>query len=281
MPMQPPELVDGTTFSSGDVLEGRHFVDGHWTGLEHRIEQGPCYGARWRGLILERCSKWASRCYRMGPRNRITATAFVAVSPEHALYWNLRGGEPTLEALTIRTSYFVDIASQAVQLVYRPSEQGFDFERAGDGLPGGPITVADCLVRNAGYMYGDGNARASFALSFFTSPHAAVRVVRTIVDKSMQAKSTGALLVQAFPSAWIQSSAFMVGEATQPVLKFESTRQVRLETVAVYARGGQAWVDLQGVEGALIRGCRGNVRVHWNGADVGPIENLHVLGNVR
>lgn len=277
--MGPPESVDGHTFGSGETIDGRHFVNGTWVGLEHRIEQGPCEGALLQGLILEHCSKWASRCYRMGPANRIRACAFVNVKPEHAVYWNLRGTRPDVASFVLRNSLFLDIESQALQLVYRRSEQGFDFEAAGDGAAGGEIIVADCLVRNAGWGIGDGNARAAFALSFFSSPHSGVRVVRSIVDKSMQAKSTGCLLVQAFPRAFVGSSAFLSGEATQPVLKFEGTRHVELIGSAIFAGGGQAWVSFDGCGGAIIHGCRGNVRVHWNRQDVGAITDTLVLGD--
>ena len=279
-PMGPPEPVDGTCFFSGDTIEGRHFVNGTWVGLEHRIEQGPCQGATLRQLILEACSKWASRSYRMGPGNRIAACAFVNVTPEHAVYWNLRGTDPERAGFVLRNSLFLDIESQAVQLVYRRQEQGFDFEAAGDGAPGGELVVADCLVRNAGWGIDDGNARAAFALSFFTTPHSSVRIVRTAVDKSMQAKSSGCLLVQAFPRAFVGSSAFLAGEdSRQPLAKFEGTRHVELRACIFSGTSGQTWVDFVNVGGAIVHGCRGNVRVHWNGQDVGAITETLFLGD--
>lgn len=280
-PPLPPEPVNGKKLRAGQTISGRHFVGGTWTGLEHPIEDGPCGDFVLVDSIVEQCTKWASRGYRMGPRGIVERCAFVNVQPEHGIYWNVRTGD--LEpVVTIRHSLFLDIESQAVQLVQRRAEQGFDFFAAGDFGLSSVVSLENVVARNVGYGRDEDPtgsiSRAAFGISLFSMNVRKVRLFGVIVDKSMQRRSSGCLLVQDAPVAGVSFSGFLGAEMEQPLALFERVGHVNLSSTVFDAAGGQAWIDFQGCASATIRGCRGNARVHWNGRDVGSVEETLFLG---
>jgi len=280
----PTELRGEWPIDSGDVVSKRMFVYSlpySSVGLHHFVFHGVCDGIRLQDLAVRNATKWASRSYRMRSDNRVERCAFFNTHNEHDIYWNLAGynrglllkdGIPlSVPTLVLRACYFEDTGSQNVQLVQRPIEQGFDCKAAGDLTPGGPIVMSDCLSRNAGRLIGDGNARAAFALSGFETKNNVV-ITRFFVDKSMQPKSTGSLLLERHPLAQVRGSVFLSGDNQQAIASVQGCGVVTFNGSTFHAAGGQNWIDVKDTKHVSFTNCVGDAHIHWNKQDVGRVD---------
>ncbi len=264
----------GLDVESGDTIEGVMFADGDWTGLHHSPYAGPLDDATIRNVALLHMEKWASRMYRVRSGVLVEDVTVAGVLCEHGFYFNMAGynDEVDLEkpALVFRRCHWRDVGSQAVQLVYRPEEQDFDFEAEGDGTPGGLILVEYCLLENVGWNRG-GSARASYALSFFATDNP-VLLRRTVLDNSAQAESKGALLVEERWRADVEDCRFTLGVTDRPVAIFRDVEVLRVTGCHFEAAGGQAWIDVERCPDVEFSGCTGNVLIRRDGDSVAMID---------
>lgn len=282
--LRPAVLGERFELSSGQVVADLaldSFVT--WgVGLHNALEDGPIDYVKLENLLVRNATKWASRLYRARRSMRVQSCAFVGTDPEHDLYWNLAGfaGEGLSEpSVTVSDCLFADTASQAIQFVQRdhegtPGEPGF-YDLREDLTRGGLVVLERNVIVNAGHRIGDGNARASFAVSLFPSLND-VLIRDLFVDKTMQEDSTGCLLVQGHRRVRVKNAALVIGgEAHQPLAKLENIETLELEGCHLEAARGQNWIDLHNVGRVVMRGCSGSARVHVNSTDRGLVsENL-------
>lgn len=258
------------------------FINGTWVGLHHYGPEGPCDSVHLRDLEVRTSKKWASRSYRMRTGNRVEYCSFVDVLDEHAIYWNLAGGVVKGEnALVIANCFFENIGSQAVQLVQRDHEQGFDF--TADSIPGAPVYFSDSVLRNVGDGWGDLN-RASYAISVFgrekqsADGHSTLAVTsieqdfhlrRVMLDNSMQvvghkdgATSHGAIYVGPRPTSSVKECVVLMGKTDRPVARFEGVDDVTIQGSYFHAEGGQARIEFENCGKINVQGCHGNVDIY-------------------
>lgn len=271
-----PYSIESMELDSGHAPRGLAIsVDERWwsTGIGNQDLSAPCKNVLLQDLSVTGGNKWASRSYRMGRNNRIDHVAFRGTWPEHDIYWNLAGydlGEDGWEAapsFVVSNCYFQDTGSQNIQLVQRAWDW-YGPTPASDLTPGGPIFIRDTISRNAGI--GGENARASFAISLFTSKNN-VGLLRVMVDKSMQATSRGCLLVERRPRCVVDSCAFFTGTAEQPLAIFRDVDDLTIRNSFFQATGGQNWISIEGCRKVTIEGCSGSARIHDGKIDVGTM----------
>ena len=250
-------------------------VDERWwsTGIGNQDLGSVCKNVLLQDLSISGGNKWASRSYRMGRNNRIDHVAVRGTWPEHDIYWNLAGydigedGWTAAPSLVVSNCYFQDTGSQNIQLVQRAVDW-YGPTPAADLTPGGPIFIRDSLSRNAGI--GGESARASFAISLFASKNNA-GLLRVMVDKSMQPSSRGCLLVEKRPRCVVDSCAFFMGSAEQPIAIFRDVDDLTIINSFFQATGGQNWISIEGCRKVTIEGCSGTAHIHDGKADIGPV----------
>lgn len=250
--------------------------DGTWVGMHQSSQAQPLDGLRVADCDLQSHQKWASRSYNMRARNAFYRCSFRDVYNEHGIYWNLHGYDGSdvpldVATLILRRCLFENIGSQAVQTVMLGRDAEYSDPTRGIS-PGGPIFMRGVLARNVGYNR-SGNARASFAFSFFRS-HNSVDLAGIFLDNSGQATSRGALLCEARAgSLALSHSIFLTGVLQQPMFKVEGVEDsVEVTDCMFHATGGQAVVDIRNCGSVRVANCGGNVRLRVDGLDVGPIE---------
>jgi hypothetical protein len=267
---------------SGFQLVGQHLVrhKTEWSaGLNHYIWHGPCDNVRVSHSILEGGAKWASRSYRMRSLNVVEFSAFLDTYPEHDLYWNIAGynGDASFRgrfAALFRGLYFERTGGQNIQLVQmgdnRRYEEGFGAVEAGDWSHGGPIVVVDCLSRDAGWLQDGPHVRSAYAFSFFESDND-VYLTRVFIDKTMQPKSQGCLLIQGHKKAVVRSSAFLAHDTKQPLVKVSNVEECLFEGCVIEADAGQNWVEIEGPSKVTFRKCVGSARINANRTTIGEV----------
>ena len=280
--MQRLELGSGLPLASGQTLVGVQMVKGSWVGANHNKNAGFCDHLTLRDCDLWGHEKWASRSYSMRHGNLVEHCSIRDVYLEHGLYWNVAGSSETIPSLTVRRCLFENIGSQALQFVQYGREDEYRTEDIAEGamLPGGPIQVYSSLFRNVGYNR-SGNARAAFALSFFSSGHD-VDVAGCFVDNSMQPTSRGGLMCHGGPgrkNLTVRGAIFLMGELEQTMFQVHSVPNVVIRNVTSYAQGGQNWLDIRNCPNVLIEGCVGNTSIHVDGTHVGSIEQGYKCGS--
>jgi len=281
-PLKTIDIGSEYPINSNQNVVGLELINGTFVGMHHYGPAGPCDSVHVRDVEFRNHKKWASRSYRMRGGNRIEFTAFRDVIDEHGIYWNLAGGNKKGEAsFTLTSCYFENISSQAVQLVQRDHEQGFDF--VADCVPGGPVFFSDSLLRNVGSGWGDLN-RASYAISAFgrelqnidgtatlstASIEQAIYIRRVMIDNTMQvlphkdgATSHGALYIGPRPKATVTGFVALMGKTDRPVARFEGIDDVHLDGCYLHAQGGQAWIEFENCRQITVTNCKGNVEIH-------------------
>lgn len=298
--------ISSVEIDSGATFDGIEFVveSPYWsTGVGNQEFGAPVDNVTFRDCVFTGATKWASRSYRTRRNWRFINCAFRTTWPEHDVYHNIAGynvgdlGWTNEPSMVFASCYFEDTGSQNLQLVQRSNPDGPDDwygETAPEDLtPGGPIAVIDCLSRNAGFgldhprgMEGkpyEGDPRPAFALSFFQA-RCDVYVRRSMIDKTMQTRSSGCLLSEGIvPQAGpgrvrrtvIEGSVFMVGEATQPLALIRDNSEVRIRSSWFSARSGQSVIEFSNTRRYLIEGCTGNASVMRNRTLHGPITQRH------
>ena len=282
---------------SGQNVVEIDIVNGTWVGMHHYGPDGACDDVHVRDVELITHMKWASRSYRMRSGNKIEYSSIREVLDEHGVYWNLAGGFIKGEnALVISHTFFENIGSQAVQLVQRTHEQGFDF--SADAIKAAPVIISDSLMRNVGSGWG-GNNRASYAISAFgrqvqtpdgkttlstDSIEQDFYIRRVMLDNSMQtqplgkngATSHGALYVGPRPRAFIDGLIALMGKTDRPVARFEGVEDVHMDGCFIHAEGGQAKIEFENCGRIHVQGCHGNVDLYLKNSvgsvKVGTIE---------
>jgi len=269
--------IDKDSNLNGEYYRGKAYVNGNWTGFNHHFTHGTC-----DRFVLEDCEirgheKWGTRAYRMRYANCINHCRFGDIMYEHGLYWNLAGynNDPDLDlnvpSLIIENCIFGDIASQAIQLVQRASEQGFDFEAAGDLTRGGDVVIKNSFFRNIGWNHG-GNARASYGISAFASNNH-VLVENCHLDNSCQKFSKGAIMSSWHPSTTVKDSSFMLGIGDRPIAEFEGNNLLSIKDSTFINEGPQKFIRIKSCQNIDISDCSGNVSIQVDGNIVGPITN--------
>jgi len=294
-------LWDPFEISSGDRLKDTRFHNFGWTGMHHGKGAGPLDDFEIRNCILDDGDKWLSRAYRMrglpGKPIVVSGCTLSNCRTEHGFYWNLAGGggpwpawlgddAPTLDmiAILIELTHFEHIGSQAIQFVGVPGREAETPEPELDGAAGGVVVVRDVTARDIGWNHG-GSARASYALSFFPTPHA-LYLENVEVDNSEQNLSAlaispdtdhGALLIEDRTKAVCRNVRALFQKTTRPIANFKRVAELVLDGCHFEATGGQPWISITGPTKVSIRNCTGNVRVHLNRNDVGAItDNLEL-----
>jgi len=255
-------------------IKGLQLADGHWVGLHHYYRRGPCDHVIIEDCDLQSHQKWASRSYAMRAGNIVMNSAFRDVYTEHGIYWNIHGyagsGLDTerMPALILRRSIFENLGSQGVQFVQHGRAN--EYLDPDEGIsPGGEIRLRGNLFRNVGYNR-SGNARASFAMSFFRSLNN-VDVKGCMVDNSGQATSRGALLCEAREKFALSGSVFLTGVLQQPMIQVEEVENVHIENCFFHAPGGQTWLSFENCRNVTVTGCTGNMRIKVDGEDRGAV----------
>ena len=283
--LAPRDLIGLDNMRSGQEFRAQEFTQDEritWSvGFHHPFSAGPC-----DKILLENCAvyrgrKWVSRSHGMRALNRIMHCAFFDTWPEHVLYWNLAGyGGGLLKprayalstpALEVGNCYFENTGSQDIQLVQRATDWYGETPKE-DITPGGPIVLHDNLSRNAGCGIGDGTARSSFAISCFQSQNDVV-VARCAVDKSMQPKSTGLLLIEGRGRARITGFVGLANNLTQPAVKARGVKELVIERSHYYCPEGQAWLDIEATcKNVSISDCTGNMTIRRDGRVLSTVE---------
>jgi hypothetical protein len=275
------ETVPSVEVESWMTLLGKDYtIDERWwtTGIGNQELGEPIDGFRLKDCVVRGGTKWASRSYRMRQGNALIHSAFTTTWPEHDAYWNMMGygageegygGKPSLSVIGC---YFEDTGSQNLQLVQREIEW-YGPVAPVDLTPGGPVIVLDSLSRNAGLGIDhpagiegkgyEGDPRSAFAFSFFRSKHN-VYLRRLMVDKTMQTRSSGCLLVEGRPRCVVDSSVFMSADTRQPLAIFRDIDDLVIRNSWWSARAGQAWISLERVKRVTIEECQtgGAMPVH-------------------
>jgi hypothetical protein len=287
-----PETIASLEVEPGMTLQGRDYtIDERWwtTGIGNQELGEPIDDFHMKDCVVRGGTKWASRSYRMRRGNALVHCAFTTTWPEHDAYWNMMGYDVGQEgygrrpAFSILGCYFEDTGSQSVQIVQREIEW-YGQVPAADLTPGGPIVVMDTLSRNAGLGIDhpagiegkgyEGDPRSAFAFSFFRSKHN-VFMRRVMVDKTMQMRSSGCLLVEGRPRCVVDSCAFMSADTRQPLAIFRDIDDLVIRKSWWSARAGQAWISLERVKRVTIEGCQTGgalpVRVQIDGVMGSPI----------
>lgn len=290
-------LWDEFEVNSGDRLSNTRFHNMGWTGMHHSKGAGVVDDFVCEHVHLDNGQKWLSRAYRMrgAPTKPIVQRncSLTNCATEHGYYWNLAGGggfvpwlettapEPDQIALLFEYCLFQHIGSQAMQFVGVPGREAETPDPEGDAEKGGVIVVRRCLFEDIGWNHG-GSARASYALSFFESPHD-VFIDEIVVDNSMsnpdplamgKDMDKGALLIEASGinrRAVVINSEFRFNKTDRSLGNFKDLDELVIQGCHFEADGGQAWLSLKGCKNVVITGCTGNVRIKVDGTDVGSI----------
>lgn len=258
-----------------------------WTvGIAHSGLRETCNHLTLRDCSIEGATKWGSRSYRMREDNEIVRCAFRNTWPEHDIYWNLAGygdgADSTMlsrPALILRNSYFEHTGSQNLQLVQRATDW-YGPTPAEDLTPGGSLIVQDVISRDAGcgidHPRGEegspyeGDPRSAFAFSFFASQND-VLINRLLVDKTMQKRSSGCLLVEKRNRCVVNASAFLSSDTNQPIAIFRDIDDLTIKGTWFQASAGQNRISIENCKKVTIDGCGGTAHVLRDGKDVGVV----------
>lgn len=276
---------------SDELVSGVHFQDFTHVGLHHYYHHGRCSRVRLVDLLVESSELWASRSYRMCEDNRVEYCAFLDTEKEHDSYWQIGPGDRSIACAYFYRCFSENAGGQGLQIVHRFGEVfgsvvEVDFRAMEDINPGGPIVIREYLMRNAGHNFEHGRnafAVSIFAIQKFDKTMIAgmhdLHATRLFIDKSMQPKAQGLLLVQGRPRALVKDSIFLAGEEQlQPIALLDASMgggELYLVNNLFHGRGGQAKVEIRGWKKLWISGCEGNVRVQRDTKDLGPISEIH------
>lgn len=274
-----PKSMDTELMHAGMRLDypiaaatGCYFERFDWAGLTHPQNSPPLRARIWN-FVVASAFNWHSRAYEVDELE-ISDDAHLGADREHDFYPTLNGGRSKF--FICRRGFSRNAGGQHIQTTQRESE-GASLE------PGGLILVEDRFVRNAGWNFEHG--RNGFTFSYFDGQrwdgthvpgsHDVVQR-RCIVDKNMQEKSTGFLLIQSRKRASVSWQCFLAGELVQPFIKLEGEGDsCFLEHFVLYATGGQKWIDVSpGWEKVWIADFRGDAHVKREKKDLGPASEV-------
>lgn len=280
--------IASVELNSGQVYDGIEFVvESPWwsTGVGNQDLGERLDHVTFRDCVFTGGTKWASRSYRTRRNIRFVNCAFRLTWPEHDVYHNLAGyneGEAGWDAqpsMFFVACYFENTGSQNVQLVQR-AQDWYGQTPPSDLTPGGPIVMIDCLSRNAGLGLDhpegiegkgyEGDPRPAFALSFFASQNN-VYLRRCVIDKTMQRRSSGCVLLEGRRRSVLEACVFMSADTTQPLALIRDQDEVVIRKSYFGARSGQNMITFENVRRYLIEDCSGTARVMRNRTMYGPV----------
>ena len=273
------------TMEPGGRYANTEFVGSPWVGVtypksaEKALEDVAFVNCQFRyGL------KWLSRAYRVR-QILFDQCEFLDVLHEHGIYHDIAGGMPANDygsrvGIAISRTAFRNISSQACQFTspWDPNlgrmEETSDPE--GDKRHGLGIKLED--VRAENICAGTGHARAGFCFSFFPTPND-VWMEGVRLDNRMQTKCEGAFMShkRATPTSRfrMEHCTFRMGkQLVKPIGQLWDTDNVTIQDSEFVANEGQTWIDIDRCARLTLRRCHGNISVHRDGVDMGPIENI-------
>lgn len=238
--------------------------------------------------LIENAGRWGMRLHGVQHSLRIVGSLIRNIRKEHGVYANLCGGEPGRDAVEIEDTLFVNVDSQALQLVQRDHYWPGDVlgetpDPEVDFTPGGPI-----VVRNVGVLDGAGPAgdRESFDFSFFRSRNH-VTALRTLIDDREQEVSRGFLMAQGYHGlgdpferqAYVESFVWRSARSKQQCVSFQEMSRVRMENGVIdVPKGSNAKITLDNcsndVEFSNVTSLNAPVRVVIDGVDAGTVDEL-------
>jgi len=282
-PKGPLAYVDwnewgGRDIASGETISGLLFHEGSWTGIHHGIG-GPLDDSTVEDVALVFHKEWGSQLYEARKNNRWRRVRVSAVRDEHALYARLAGYGPDatpdellVPSFTVEDSIVSDCGGQGLQFEHALNRPNETSDPVGQSTRGGPVIVRRSAFLNCGMWYAW--ERAAFGLSFFRNWNP-LEIEEVLVDKSMQVKSTGCLLLCGGGEcpATITDSRFLAGVLTQPIAEIRDRAEVHLRGCHFEAAGGQSVIKFDRCGRVTLEDCSGNVALRVDGEPAGTISD--------
>lgn len=292
----------------GTVLQNARLSNGEFVGLWSSSYGPPVDYLRVKNVELVGGKRWLSRPYNWRDENEFEDVTFMGVEEEHGLYPTMIGrgtyeeGEvvpsKARPSLTLRRVRWEYIGSQAFQLTGPRHLYGQQVGTAPNGTNypmeyadtyGGPIVVEDNFARLA-CTWG---TRPAFAYSFREAKHHVL--IDGLVLDNRQYFADGGLLVEGGVSAinpdptrqlpWFKRHLdarrviVLQSNAKKPPVQLDHVTTVRAINWAIYQEN-QRPIRIQRSRShpgrIVFDQCVGNVRVHIDGEDAGPIQGQRI-----
>ena len=279
-------MSDRFPIGSGDAIGPIQLTGGSHVGLSHTAEEGPLDQVVLADSILDHHEMWAERAYEFRSWNLWQNVLVIDVELEHGDYINLCAGNPKVPCKAWRNCAFLGIGAQAVQTAIRGWEAA-SYESMGEG---GHLVHDYGLIRDAGRnrLWG----RASFAISHhkrqwnkiedgvfkgFEAPAEEpyqndVLLQRQVIDLAKQSTCRGMLLADGRRRrVRLEECLFLASTLEQPLAHLREIDRLEIVGCMAHASGGQAWLNLSRVGEVVTEGNIGNIGVHRDGLDDGPL----------
>lgn len=204
--------------------------------------------------------KWGARMY--GLRGLlVTGTEFRKIGIEHGWYGNFEGGDNEFN-----DCFFEDVAAQAIQATYRPSES----PRAQDPIDGTEIRVINCIFKRCTSPH---TGRAAFTVTIVNMNRSGLvqgcNMVAQFPPNSSGSRSRGAIVMHHVPHATVLDTKIDYSQPDRPVVQLHD---IPGDVVIEDCNIRRGMVSIRRVGGSItVQHNRGNALLYVDGVKQGPI----------